>query len=106
MTTIEKILEYIQDEENEFSVLGEEPTRYECGYMSALRDIKEIIEENEKRLSIDEFLQKVEMSARLRNILENCGYDYIDEISGKTKFLKLRNAGKKTWEEFERLALV
>lgn len=43
-TLLSKIIELLQDEENEFSVLGDEPTQYQVGYISAVRDIKEGVE--------------------------------------------------------------
>lgn len=45
METLQKIKDFCQDEINEFSVLGYEPSKYQLGYNSAINDIKEIYEE-------------------------------------------------------------
>lgn len=44
METLQKIKDFCQDEINEFSVLGYDPSQYQLGYNSAINDIKEIYE--------------------------------------------------------------
>lgn len=45
METLQKIKDFCQNEINEFSVLGYEPSKYQLGYNSAINDIKDIYEE-------------------------------------------------------------
>lgn len=43
-TAIQKIKDFCQDIENEFSVIGDEATNYQAGYISAIREIHELCE--------------------------------------------------------------
>ena len=62
---------------------------------------------NAKRILIDDFIQdnKYEMSVRLLNGLNaRWGeFKYLDQISNQIEFRKLRNMGRKCWNEFEDL---
>ena len=44
-TPLQKIKEFCQDQENEFSVLGYDASQYELGYTSAIREINDLCEE-------------------------------------------------------------
>lgn len=43
-----ELLDHLQDEINEFSVLGYEPSQYQLGYNSAINDIMEILKPTPK----------------------------------------------------------
>lgn len=69
------------------------------------RQVEEIIStaRNHPRVPIREFVQKVELSARVRYALDRLmetGMDiYLEEIN-ELEFLKMRNAGRDSWREF------
>lgn len=44
-TGLTKVIEKLQDEINEFSVLGYEPSKYKLGYISAINDLKDFCED-------------------------------------------------------------
>lgn len=59
-TGLTKVIEKLQDEINEFSVIGENLDKYQLGYISAINDLKEFCEyideddkENIKTLAFD-----------------------------------------------------
>lgn len=62
---------------------------------------------NPEIITTKDFLRKNEMSVRLRTILEdNCGdedvFRYFKDIN-RTTFLRLNNAGERSWEEFTKI---
>lgn len=76
METLQKIKDFCQDEINEFSVLGYEPSKYQLGYNSAINDIKEIYEE----IPDNSQIEKLEAEKKeLLEALEKCNkflYDF------------------------------
>ena len=47
-TGLTKVIEKLQDEINEFSVLGYEPSKYQLGYISAINELTEFCEDIDK----------------------------------------------------------
>lgn len=75
METLQKIKDFCQDEINEFSVLGYEPSKYQLGYNSAINDIKDIYEEipdNSHQLEKLE-AEKKELLSILKGLVSDVG---------------------------------
>lgn len=96
MKTLQKIKDFCQDEINEFSVLGYEPSKYQLGYNSAINDIKDIYEEIPDNSHQIEKLEsdKAELLERIE-IYKECFELYIDPRvwDESTEFLSTAKSG-------------
>jgi len=72
-------------------------------------EAEQLVIENQKRLPIEKFLKRVQMSNRLRNSLSNTyareKFQYVDEllIGNYPKCMNIRNFGKAQYIELKKL---
>jgi len=73
---------------------------------SELKELeRKLLNYKEERITTKEFISKNEMSGRLLNVLsENSEpgevFQFVDQIN-RSKFLRLRKAGERTWHELD-----